>query len=165
MASGESGASMPVVSSNNSQHFSEINSDTSPNENTNATFAKRKVQKQEIKMLIANIQGLSAHLAELVFHLQATRPHVVLLQETWLDASVECVDIAGYFTVSRKDRSEGPNRGGVLILARNDFNRLVFIENAEKINGLGITYTRILKFFCLAIGTALVRLFMTDMSN
>ena len=83
-------------------------------------------------MLIANIQGLSAHLAELVFHLQATRPHVVLLQETWLDASVECVDIAGYFTVSRKDRSEGPNRGGVLTLARNDFNRLVFIENAEK---------------------------------
>ena len=165
MASGESGASMPVVSSNNSQHFSEINSDTSPNENPNATFKKRKVQKQEIKMLIANIQRLSAHLAELVFDLQATRPHVVLLQETWLDASVECVDIAGYFTVSRKDRSEGPKRGGVLTLARNDFNRLVFIENVKKIKDLGTICTRILKFFCLAIGTALVRLFMTDMSN
>ena len=63
MASGESGASMPVVSSNNSQHFSEINSDSSPNENPNAIFKKRKVRKQGIKMLIANIQGLSAHLA------------------------------------------------------------------------------------------------------
>ena len=156
---------MSVASSRNSQHLSETNSDCSPNENPNAIFKKRKGQKQEIKMLIENNQGLSAHLAELVFHLQATRPHVVLLQETWLDASVECVDIAGYFTVSTKDRSEGPNRGGVLTLARNDFNRLVFIENAEQMKDLGTICTRILKFFCLAIGTALVRLFVTNMSN
>ena len=129
---------MPVASSSNSQHFSENNSDCSPNENPNATFKRRSVQKKDIAILVVNIQGLlvfnkdgvRANLAELEFHLASLQPHIVLLQETWLDASVESVSLVGYMVVSRRDRSAGTNRGGVLTLARHDFNRLVHIENS-----------------------------------
>ena len=129
---------MPVASSRNSQHFSKINSDCSPNENPNATFKRRSVQKKDIAILVVNIQGLlvfnkdgvRANLTELEFHLASLQPHIVLLQETWLDASVESVSLVGYMVVSRRDRSAGTNRGGVLTLARHDFNRLVHIENS-----------------------------------
>ena len=71
---------------------------------------------------------MRANLTELEFHLASLQPHIVLLQETWLDASVESVSLVGYMVVSRRDRSADTNRGGVLTLARHDFNRLVHIE-------------------------------------
>ena len=49
---------MPVASFRNSQHFSENNSDCSPNENPNAIFKRRSVQKKDITILVVNIQGL-----------------------------------------------------------------------------------------------------------
>ena len=70
---------------------------------------------------------MRANLTELEFHLASLQPHIVLLQETWLDASVESVSLVGYMVVSRRDRSADTNRGGVLTLARHDFNRLVHI--------------------------------------
>ena len=138
MASGESATSTSVAPSSNSQHVSEINSDCSPDENPNATFKRRSVQKKDIAILVVNIQGLlvfnkdgvRANLTELEFHLASLQTHIVLLQETWLDASVESVSFVGYMVVSRRDRSAGTNRGGVLTLARHDFNRLVHIENS-----------------------------------
>ena len=80
---------------------------------------------------MVNIRCLGAHLDELQFHLSQHSPHVVLLQETWLDKSTEEVRIHNYMTVSRKDRSDDPNRGGVLTLARKDFNKLVFVEHSK----------------------------------
>ena len=54
-----------------------------------------------------NIQCLLAHLAELEFSLSIHRPHIVLIQESWLDASTEQVKIikllVGYVEVSRRD--------------------------------------------------------------
>jgi len=70
-------------------------------------------------------------MVELEYHLELHKPHIVLLQETWLDASTESVSIANYIVISRRDRSEKANRGGVLTLARSDFNRLVHIENSK----------------------------------
>ena len=81
-------------------------------------------------LLVFNKDGVRANLTELEFHLASLQPHIVLLQETWLDASVESVSLVGYMVVSRRDRSAGTNRGGVLTLARHDFNRLVHIENS-----------------------------------
>ena len=78
-----------------------------------------------------NIRCLFAHLAELCFHLEAQQPHVVCIQETWLDASHKEVKIPGYVEVSRRDRHEGCNRGGVLTLRREDFHGLVKIANSE----------------------------------
>ena len=96
------------------------------------------MQKKDITILVVNIQGLlvfnkdgvRANLTELEFHLASLQPHIVLLQETWLDASVESVSLVGYMVVSRRDRSADTNRGGVLTLARHDFNRWVHIENS-----------------------------------
>lgn len=70
------------------------------------------------------------HLVELEYHLDMHRPHIVLLQETWLDASTESVTITNYIVVSRRDRSDKASRGRVLTLARSDFNRLIHTENS-----------------------------------
>ena len=80
--------------------------------------------KKDITIFVANVQGLMvfnkeglrAHLTELEFHLLQLRPHIVFLQETWLDASVESVTIVNYRIVSRKDRKDTTNRGGHIIL-------------------------------------------------
>ncbi len=96
------------------------------------------MQKKEIAILVVNIQGVLlfnndvvlANLTELEFHLSSLRPHIVLLQETWLDASVESVSSVGYMVVSRSNRSTNTNRSGVLTLARHDFNRLVHIGHS-----------------------------------
>jgi len=84
-----------------------------------------------------NIQCLLAHKAELEYSLSVHRPHIVLIQETWLDASTEQVQISGYVEVSRRDRREGEegegtaNRGGILTLQREDFGGLVHICNSK----------------------------------
>ena len=94
--------------------------------------------KKDITIFVANVQGLMVfnkedlrvYLTELEFHLLQLRPHIVFLQETWLDAPVESVTIANYRIVSRKDRKDTTNRGGILTLVRNDLNRLVFIGDS-----------------------------------
>ena len=79
-----------------------------------------------------NIQCLLAHLAELQFHLDANQPHVVCIQEAWLNLSTTDIpQIAGYEVCSRRDRHEGDNRGGVLTLRRSDFHGIVHIGNSE----------------------------------
>ena len=78
-----------------------------------------------------NIQCLQAHLVELEYHLDMHKPHIVLLQETWLDASTESATIANYIVISRRARSERANRSGILTLARSDFNRLAHIGNSS----------------------------------
>ena len=84
-----------------------------------------------MKILVLNIQCLCAHLAELEYHLEQWRPHIVMLQETWLNKSMESVEISNYIVVSKRDRSDGPNRGGILTLARSDFNNVAFIKNSD----------------------------------
>ena len=57
--------------------------------------------------------------------------HVVLIRETWLDRATESVDVPGYVQVSRRDRKDGANRGGILTLQREDFNGLAFNANND----------------------------------
>jgi len=68
---------------------------------------------------------------ELCRQLELHAPHVVCLQETWLDASTKEISIPGYEVVSRRDRHAGANRGGILTLRRSDFNGLVHVANTE----------------------------------
>ena len=99
VASGESEAPTSVVSSIfQPQPNSSINSGPSPNLNPNAIFKKRNAPKKEIIIFVLNIQCLRAHMVELEYHLELHKPHIVLLQETWLDASTESVTIANYFS-------------------------------------------------------------------
>ena len=48
------------------------------------------------------------------------------------------MQIAGYSGISRRDRHEGANRGGILTLQRDDFNGLVHIRNCEDEERVGI---------------------------
>ena len=82
-------------------------------------------------MYLVNIQCLLARIDELAAQLELHQPHVVCLQETWLDASTKDVTIPGYEVISRRDRHDGENRGGIMTLKRSDFNGLVHIENAK----------------------------------
>ena len=84
-----------------------------------------------------DIRCLLKNQTELEYHLEQHRPHIVTLQETWRDASVEHVDIKGYVVVSRRDRRPtdrllcGDRCGGILTLRRDDFNCLVHIQNSD----------------------------------
>ena len=53
-----------------------------------------------------------------------------MLQETWLSEEVEDLQISGYATVSRRDRSKEENRGGIITLRRKDFNNLVHVSHS-----------------------------------
>ena len=134
VAPGESGASAPE---NNSAFRPQSNliSDASLDLPSSLiirqdSFPRRK-QKQELLIFVLNIQSVRAHKTELEFHLFQLQPHLVLLQETWLVASVEHIAIKGYNVVSRRDRSEDANRGGILTLARSDFNQIAHIANSK----------------------------------
>ena len=65
--------------------------------------------------------------------LELYRPHVVCIQETWLDETHPEIEIPGYEVCSGQDRSGGvgANRGGILTLRRDDFNGLVHIANTN----------------------------------
>ena len=74
---------------------------------------------QSLSIYSINIKCLLAHLAELSFHLSVHKPHIVLIQDSWLNKSIEHVSIANYTLLSRRDRSETENRGGVIAFVRN----------------------------------------------
>ena len=70
-----------------------------------------------------NIQGLLSHLAELhaFTKLRRSPPDIVCVNETFLDSSVEAVELDGFFVVGNRDRSYGGDRrkcGGVIVYAR-----------------------------------------------
>jgi len=78
-----------------------------------------------------NIRCLFAHLVELCYFLDLYKPHVVLIQETWLNSSVESVKVPNYNVLSRRDRATGDNRGGIITLVRRDLDTLVHVSNSE----------------------------------
>ena len=84
-----------------------------------------------ISVYTVNIQCLLARVAELEYQLEVHRPHVVLIQETWLCKEIKDVQIYDYVVISRRDRKDTANRGGILTLQRDDFNGLVHIGNSE----------------------------------
>jgi len=125
MCPGEAGHVMPV------SHFSQ------PSQRDNfqireTHLADAASSPDDVCIYLINIQCFLAHLAELSFQLEIHRPHVVCIQETWLDESHKEINVPGYEVVARRDRHAGSNRGGVLTLQRKGFNGLVFIDNAKE---------------------------------
>ena len=80
---------------------------------TNLPFA---LHSQPLNILCINICSILSKLDQLCYVLRTLDIHLVAVQETWLDASTTEVDVPGYVVISRKDRSEPENRGGVLTL-------------------------------------------------
>ena len=60
------------------------------------------------------------------------RPLLVALTETWLDASTGAVCLAGYSLISRHDRGDGRQGGGVALFAASAFaDNVVFIAHSD----------------------------------
>ena len=78
-----------------------------------------------------NIRGLRSHRDELqaVLDLRSPRPTIVFLNETFLDASVESVNLPGYALISRKDRDA--RGGGIAVFVSEEFPPYVtFLEHS-----------------------------------
>ena len=94
------------------------------------------VSPPSLLFYMINIRCLLSNFAELCHQLDELCPHVILLQETWLNKSVEEIRIPGYKLISRRDRSEGENRGGIVVYAQDDVRTLVEFKvclDAERI--------------------------------
>jgi len=75
-------------------------------------------------------------LAELLCLLRSSDAHLCCVQESWLDASVESVNVPGFEVIARHDRNITANRGGVLVLCRTDMKNVVLLSksaDAERI--------------------------------
>ena len=77
------------------------------------------------------------------------QPHIVMVQESWLNKSIEEVHIDGYKMLSRRDRHENENRGGVICFVRLDFQDVVFISESQQAE-------RLWHFLHLDIGTVVL---------
>ena len=69
---------------------------------------------------------------ELVKMIEDHDIQIVLAQETWLDASIPNPHIPNFNIISRRDRSERPNRGGDITLARCEINNMVFLKHSDE---------------------------------
>ena len=78
------------------------------------------VVSQPLHILSCNIRCVLSKLSELHVIVLQHDVHIILVQETWLDASVEQVDLHGYVAIARRDRSHSDNRGGVMAFVRDD---------------------------------------------
>ena len=86
------------------------------------------VCSQSFVLYCINIRCVLSNLAELCLQVKELSPHIILLQETWLNASVEEIRIPNYKTISRRDRSELENRGGVMTFARLDVINIMCVK-------------------------------------
>ena len=126
---GEAGDLMPVNNICNQSHQgNSVNNDTHI---LHESAASANHSLHGVSVYLVNIRSVIAHLTELCFHLETHRPHVVCIQETWLDQTVKNITVPGYEIVSRRDRKDTANRGGVLTLRREDYNGLVHISNSS----------------------------------
>ena len=55
---------------------------------------------------------------------------MTVLQQTWFDFSTPNLDIPNYEILARKDRSDSPNRGGILTLYKHDLINFVFLQHS-----------------------------------
>jgi hypothetical protein len=82
---------------------------------------------QSVIILCINIRSLTNKIIELVHLVKAHDAHLICLQETWLDASHEAIEIPNFICIGRRDRSVNANRGGVAIYARVDIKNVVLL--------------------------------------
>ena len=60
-------------------------------------------------------------------------PHMVCLNETFLDESVERIELGGYTMVSRRDRDDGRSGGGIAVFALDCVaGQIVFREHSQQ---------------------------------
>ena len=89
------------------------------------------LQCMPLTFLLCNVRCLLGKLGELSVLAARVDAHIVFLNETWLDSSTEHVSLPGYCVLSRRDRSNEPNRGGIAAFVRNDVSNAVFVSHSN----------------------------------
>ena len=84
----------------------------------------KEFKLQPLRILNCNIRSLMGKLAELIIVISMLNINVVCCQETWLDKSIEHPCIPNFSVVSRRDRKDDTNRGGVIIYAHESMNNI-----------------------------------------
>ena len=113
------------------QSYADCNKDNR-NQRLHVNSRPKRKSSSKISILTVNIRCLLKNLDQLIVQLELYLPHILLIQETWLSASTEFVDIPGYVLVSRRDRKSDTGRGGgIATYQRHDFNGLVHITNCD----------------------------------
>ena len=88
-------------------------------------------RRQPFNILNCNIRCFLHKKNELQIIVEANDIHLIMIQESWLDQSIENVVLPNYITIGRRDRSSDPNRGGVISFVRNDVKNIIFMNNSE----------------------------------
>ena len=88
------------------------------------SFGKSKEEppltNSSITILQVNIRGFVSHCAELEVHLfMCGMPYFVAITVTWLKSNTEHITLTGYTLISRRDRSDGRQGGGIALFALN----------------------------------------------
>ena len=126
---------LPGISLGESRDSISDNSSNLPCDNSKCTLENSDMNSCQKGILVysVNIRCIKCYknFEVLKLQLEIHRPHIELIQETWLDATTENIEVPDYDVVSRRDRKPTANRGGILTLQRKDFNGLVHIKNCD----------------------------------
>ena len=87
-------------------------------ESETQTSASVDFSSQSMRIYSINIRCLLANIAEVIHHVELHDPHIILIQESWLNSSIEHVHIPNYSIISRRDRHDTENRGGIIAFAK-----------------------------------------------
>ena len=67
---------------------------------------------------------------ELIAVVDRLEVNLMFVQESWPNASTKNPVSPGFLILDSRDRSERPNRGGIIIYARQDLNNLIAFRKA-----------------------------------
>ena len=109
-----------------------------------------------LSILHVNIRGWLSHHVELEAHIRLLPkvPMFVVVNETFLNASVEAVKLSGYDIICRRDRDDGRQRGGILVFAStpNALN-VTLLENQKWLKDVGVYFIPTVGLSYCAAGT------------
>ena len=105
---------------------------STPGDDLSQSRSSSPVTFSEITILHMNIRGFLSHLAELEIYIDnlPNRPSIITLNETFLDKSVEHIQISGYLLVSRRDRTEREGGGIALFCLHKIFDLINHLSNS-----------------------------------
>lgn len=85
-------------------------------------------------ILHVNVRGFISHQHELQasIRLMQPRPNIICMNETFLNQSVQQINLEGYVLVSRKDRPRAIHAGGIAVFAKRDVaSQIVHLGNSD----------------------------------
>ena len=78
------------------------------------------IDNTDLTIVYLNIRSYSKHRVELEARISQlpTAPSLIIVTESWLDRTIEQVNLTGYTVVARRDRNDGRVGGGVLVFSK-----------------------------------------------